>query len=613
MTSDDSSLLREYARNNSEAAFAALVSRHVNLVYSVALRQVRDAHLAEDITQAVFVILARKAGSLGPKIILAGWLCRTARFVSANALTMQWRRQRREQEAHMQSTPNGPEPDAWQQIAPLLDAAMEGLGRKDHDALVLRFLEGRSFKEVGAALEASEDAAKMRVNRALEKLRKYFARRGIVLTAAAIAGVISANSIQAAPVTLAKLAAAVATAKGAAVGGPTLTLIKGAMKLMAWTKAKTAVAGVVIAGLAAYSVIQHQIQIKMRGEAESLRQQMARAQAENERLSEKLRRPVPLLPAPQIQIAAAAPVAPATNEAEPVSIEARFRDNQPKLTHDQAESFLKANGRNAANLLAAFRTSGDLALLREALNRFPKDPQVDFEAAMDKDLSPVEQRQWLDTFEKNAPNNSLANYLAAGSDFNSGQIDQGVQELAAASGKSFEDYTVERIQNDVEAYLGAGYSMADATALGTRGLLLPQLGQMKQLASDTVQLANAYGQTGDQASAQAALQIAANMGQNYANPSPGEPAVTQLVGINIEESALRAMNPNSPYGSNGQTVQDQINALEQQNTSIRALGQQAAALLPELSDQDYIIFKNRWLMLGQENANQWVVSKYGQQ
>ena len=100
---DDLTLLREYARSNSEEAFAALVSRHINLVYSVALRQVRDPHLAEEITQAVFIILARKAGSLGPKTILSGWLCRTARYASANALTIQRRRQHREQEAYMQS------------------------------------------------------------------------------------------------------------------------------------------------------------------------------------------------------------------------------------------------------------------------------------------------------------------------------------------------------------------------------------------------------------------------------------------------------------------------------------------------------------------------------
>src|SRR5450432_4944466 len=131
MPNDDIVLLREYARNNSEAAFATLVSRHVNLVYSVALRSVRDAHLAGEITQAVFIILARKADSLGDKTILSGWLCRTARYASANALTIQRRRQQREQEAYMQPILNEAEPvETWNQIAPMLDGALEQLGKK---------------------------------------------------------------------------------------------------------------------------------------------------------------------------------------------------------------------------------------------------------------------------------------------------------------------------------------------------------------------------------------------------------------------------------------------------------------------------------------------------
>ena len=116
MPNDDLALLQEYARSNSEEAFATLVSRYVNLVYSVALRQVRDAHLAEEITQAVFIILARKADSLGDKTILPGWLCRTARYASANALTIQRRRQHREQEAYMQSTSNEAESDARRNV-----------------------------------------------------------------------------------------------------------------------------------------------------------------------------------------------------------------------------------------------------------------------------------------------------------------------------------------------------------------------------------------------------------------------------------------------------------------------------------------------------------------
>ena len=245
MPNDDLTLLREYSRSHSEPAFATLVSRHVNLVYSVALRQVRERHLAEEITQAVFIILARKADSLGDKTILPGWLCRTARYVSARAVRTEFRRQRREQEAYMQSSLNEPEPDVWRQIAPLLDGALDRLGRKDHDALVLRFFENKSLGEVGLAIGVSEDTARMRVNRALEKLRKFFTKRGVGSTAETIAETISAHSVQAAPALLAKSVTAVAVAKGAAASTSTLTLIKGALKIMAWTKMKTAAVAVV--------------------------------------------------------------------------------------------------------------------------------------------------------------------------------------------------------------------------------------------------------------------------------------------------------------------------------------------------------------------------------
>ncbi|MDR3377592.1 MAG: sigma-70 family RNA polymerase sigma factor, partial [Verrucomicrobiae bacterium] len=202
--SDDMTLVRDYARNNSEAAFAALVERYINLVYSAAWRQVREPHLAEEVTQAVFIILARKAGTLGDGTILPGWLCRTARYVAANALTVQCRRQRREQEAHMQSTLNEPASADWDRLAPLLDDALARLGRKDHDAIVLRYFENRSLNEVGAALGASEDTARMRVNRAVAKLRKIFLHHGVNSTAAAIAESLSTHSVQAAPDTLAQ-------------------------------------------------------------------------------------------------------------------------------------------------------------------------------------------------------------------------------------------------------------------------------------------------------------------------------------------------------------------------------------------------------------------------
>jgi hypothetical protein len=137
--------------------------------------------------------------------------------------------------------------EVWPRIAPLLDTAVADLHEKDRQAIVLRFYEGRNLREVGLALGASEDAAEKRVSRALEKLRKFFAKRGIILPAAVLTAAISANSVQAVPVALAKSVTVMAVAKGAAASGSTLTLIKGALKLMAWTKAKTAVvAGAVL-------------------------------------------------------------------------------------------------------------------------------------------------------------------------------------------------------------------------------------------------------------------------------------------------------------------------------------------------------------------------------
>jgi RNA polymerase sigma factor (sigma-70 family) len=253
MTMDDMQLVQQYARCKSEEAFAALVARHVNLVYSVAFRQVRDEHLAEEITQTVFIILARKAGSLSSRTVISGWLCQTARFASAKALNMRRRRQEREQEAYMQSIVNESESDAWMQIAPLLDTAMAHLGEKDHNAVVLRFFEGRNFKAVSAALGTTEAGAKMRVNRALEKLRKFFTKRGLTFSAAVIAGAISAHSVQAAPIGLAT-SVTLAAVKGTTVATSTLTLIETTLKLMAWTKLKTAVVVGAMAIMAAGTV-----------------------------------------------------------------------------------------------------------------------------------------------------------------------------------------------------------------------------------------------------------------------------------------------------------------------------------------------------------------------
>jgi RNA polymerase sigma factor (sigma-70 family) len=236
---DDSALLRQFAENHSDEAFAELVTRHVNLVYSVALRQVAHPQNAEEITQAVFIILAKKAAGLRHEKALSSWLFQATRFTAINFMRSEIRRQNREQEAQMQTILNESGGEVWPKIAPLLDDAVADLREKERQAIVLRYYEGRSLREVGLALGASEEAAKKRVGRALEKLRESFAKRGVDSTTAAIAETISAHSVQIAPLALAKTIFAVAVVKGATASTSTLTLIKGALKIMAWTKMKS--------------------------------------------------------------------------------------------------------------------------------------------------------------------------------------------------------------------------------------------------------------------------------------------------------------------------------------------------------------------------------------
>jgi RNA polymerase sigma factor (sigma-70 family) len=239
---DDSALLGEYLERDSEEAFATLVTQHIDKVYSVALRQTGNSDQAEEITQAVFVILARKSRSLGKRVLLSGWLYQTARLAALTFIRGEIRRARREQEAYMQTVLNESESDVWAQIAPVLDTAMGGLSQTDRHAIVLRYFDGKSMKDVGAALGGSESAAKMRVNRAVGQLQKFFRKRGVTSSAEAITGAIAANSVHVAPATLAKSVTAVALAKGAAGGSSTL-VVKGTLKLMAWYNPKAAIIG----------------------------------------------------------------------------------------------------------------------------------------------------------------------------------------------------------------------------------------------------------------------------------------------------------------------------------------------------------------------------------
>jgi RNA polymerase sigma factor (sigma-70 family) len=205
--SDDLALLRQFVSDRSQPAFAELVRRHVDMVYSGARRQVGDPALAEDVTQAVFVTLAEKAHTIRDGEALAGWLLVTTRFVALNALRAEARRRRHEREAAAMKSEIDDETDeanrrAWASVGPVLDEAVGKLKTEDRDALALRYFQGRSVADVAAALGVSHEAAQKRVSRAVERLRVLFARRGITTSAEALSSMLTAHGLILAPAAL---------------------------------------------------------------------------------------------------------------------------------------------------------------------------------------------------------------------------------------------------------------------------------------------------------------------------------------------------------------------------------------------------------------------------
>jgi RNA polymerase sigma factor (sigma-70 family) len=238
----DLELLQNYAGRGSEAAFRTLVERYLNLVHSVAMRHVQNPQLAEDVSQAVFILLARKAAGLKEGTVLGGWLFQTTRFVAARACRAERRRQQREQEANEMQLLSTPD-QTWKRIAPALDEGLAQLGAADRNLVLLRFYEGKSHSEAGAALGLSEEAARKRGARALEKLRAWFTKRGTVLSATGLAAAMTANAVQAAPTELASgILAATAKASGAAA---LPELVRETLNAWRWLKLKLATACVI--------------------------------------------------------------------------------------------------------------------------------------------------------------------------------------------------------------------------------------------------------------------------------------------------------------------------------------------------------------------------------
>jgi RNA polymerase sigma factor (sigma-70 family) len=281
---DSQTLLADYAKRGSEAAFRELVARYLDLVYTTAVRLAGgDTHLAQDVAQTVFVDLARLAKSLSSEVKLGGWLHRHTCFVAAKTLRGERRRQFRERQAvAMNALPDHSEA-RLAEVAPILDEAINQLGATDRAAVLLRFYERLNFRSVGEALGTNEAAAQKRVARALEKLHVLLKRRGVTLSIASLGSALTVEAVKAAPAGLAASISGTAVASAAAGTGNIFTLLR----YMASTKLKTSVAAaVIVASVMTPLLMQRQAQGRLREQNENARQQsnqLAQLTVENQR------------------------------------------------------------------------------------------------------------------------------------------------------------------------------------------------------------------------------------------------------------------------------------------------------------------------------------------
>jgi RNA polymerase sigma factor (sigma-70 family) len=584
---DDREILLEYVRNRGDEAFAELVRRHVDLVYSTALRLVSEAQLAKDISQSVFIHLARKAASVRDGNALPGWLYRATCYEAASAIRAEQRRRLREAEGMRFSEVDTS--SLWTAVGPLLDEAMRKLGRVEQDAVVLRFFENMPLHEVGQRLGLTEEAARKRVSRALEKLRVHFERRGVKVASGALASALATHAVAATPASLTASLAKVSLASAAADATGLLSTL---VHTLLMTKTAVAILTALVVGVVVMPWF-----LKDRRAPEP---------------AEIAVNPSPTVsPAPQTIAPAAQTIPEATTPTMDTRKSLLFRVAQlPPLTPVQIDAYVEQNKRNAESLLAAFRISTNLAYLTEAAARFPTDPDVQY-AVIASRAFPEAQRQWIDAYRISSPDNALAWYFSAVEHFKTGETGLALRDLAEATRKpAFRADLAPTLQAVEELNISAGRA-ADEAKMATFQTCcqVPHLLPMRELARAMQTTVQEYRQQGDVASCESLAVMGLVLGNHLSAGGGSQTVINQLVGMAIEKMFLSQLNPTAkdPFG---RPVAEAQAAIEQHRATLASFARSLSALTASLDDAEWANYMERVKLYGEEAALTWLKAKH---
>ena len=318
----------------------------------------------------------------------------------------------------------------------------------------------------------------------------------------------------------------------------------------------------------------------------------------------------PALPAPKI-VAEPHPEPPAPEPAKKSVVqllEKLLQGDRTKLTLAQLQRYLDDNHRDAESLVTASQITGDLALLREAATKFPKDPMVLFSLAMRSDL-PEERQRAAEAMAAADPNNAMGSYLAAQEAFKSGHGDEAVHHLMEAAARpSLDDYAKAMMLSNEQAYLAAGFSPLEAKAVSSYGLSIPQGQSLHDLGKQMVDLAKSYEANGDTASAQSIRGMGIHLGERVGD-SLGGLLIMDLIGQSVENLFLKGMDPNATLGSDGLTVHDRLDQLAARKQAVKASTSLVDISTVDISPALLMQFLDRQRLVGEAPAIQWLRAK----